>query len=223
MRRVISGVLVAVAWAISLTATAAAAGERATVTLRIHDYVALPKRPLARTQSMVSAYYRAINVDTKWRSVMQPLRQPSTSYDAALFDVRDLTVIILSRSMALEKVLPEGAVGSAPIDAAANGRIAYVLYDRVVAAALGAGWDPVDFMSVVIAHEIGHLLLPRGSHTADGLMRGHWEIDDLRRVDRRTLTFTDGQAELMRQTLLSYDVAPHMSEPQVGPVKRKVF
>jgi hypothetical protein len=218
MRRAVRGLVVALAWTISATATAAAAGpgKRATVSLRIHDYVALPKRPLARTQSLVSAYYRAIKVDTQWRAVIQPRREPQAPAASVHIELQDLTVIILNRSMALEKELPDGAVGSAATTTDANGRIAYVLYDRVVAAALGAGWDPIDLMSVVIAHEIGHLLLPHGSHTPEGLMRGRWEVDDLRRIDRRTLRFTDRQAEQMRRLLLSYDL-PRVEKKRSGP------
>jgi hypothetical protein len=216
MRRVTTGLVMALAWAASATVMAAGPDDRATVTVRIHDYVELPKRPLARTQSLVSAYYRAIRVDTKWRAVMQPSRLSSAT-PPTLHDDRDLTVIILSHSMALEKDLPDDAVGTAATTTDAPGRIAYVLYDRVVAAAVGAGWDPVDFMGVVIAHEIGHLLLPYGSHSPDGLMRGHWAVDDLRNVDRRTLKFSDGQAEQMRQLLLSYDLAPQLHPGPAGP------
>jgi hypothetical protein len=218
MRRAAVTALVMV-WvsAISTLATAAGPEDRATINVRIHDYVALPKKPLARTQSLVSAYYRAIRVDTRWRAVMQPSRLPEAASTACIYDIRDLTVIILSHAMALEKELPDDAVGSAATTPEARGRIAYVLYDRVVAAALGAGWDPVDFMSVVIAHEIGHLLLPHGSHTPDGLMRGHWEMNDLRTVDRRTLKFSEDQAEQMRQMLLSYDLAPQLQAGRTGP------
>jgi hypothetical protein len=216
MRRVMTGLVVMLVWAISAAAAGADDG-RATVTVRIHDYVALPEKPLARAQSLVSAYYRAIHVETKWRAVMQPLRQPPPRGPARSHDRRDLTVIILSNAMAQEKQLPDDAVGSAATTTEAPGRIAYVLYDRVVAAALGAGWDPVDFMGVVIAHEIGHLLLPHGSHTSDGLMRGHWAMDDLRNVDRSTLRFSEGQAEQMRQMLLGYDLAPQMADGRSGP------
>jgi hypothetical protein len=164
----------------------------------------------------VSAYYRAIQVNTVWRAVMQPSRQPVLSGPLHPHDARDLTVIILSQAMSLGKALPDDAIGSAATALNAPGRIAYVLYDRVVAAALRARWDLVEFMSVVIAHEIGHLLLPHGSHTPDGLMRGNWELTDLQNVDRSTLRFSDGQAEQMRQVLLRYELAPQMATAPAG-------
>jgi hypothetical protein len=75
------------------------------------------------------------------------------------------------------------------------------MYDRVAASAIQADWDVGDFMAVVVAHEVGHLLLPIGSHSPDGLMRGHWDVNDLRQTDPRALSFTAGQAELIRDTL----------------------
>ena len=56
-------------------------------------------------------------------------------------------------------------------------------------------------MAFVVAHEVGHLLLPIGSHSPDGLMRGRWDVNDLRRTDPRAISFTPRQAELIRDTL----------------------
>ena len=54
-------------------------------------------------------------------------------------------------------------------------------------------------------------------NTPEGLMRGHWEMNDLRSIDRRTLKFSDGQAEQMRQVILSDDPAPPMNARRSGP------
>jgi hypothetical protein len=52
-----------------------------------------------------------------------------------------------------------------------------------------------------MAHEIGHLLLPSGSHSSRGLMRGDWNLEDLRQVDRRRLKFSAREGELIRDVL----------------------
>ena len=52
----------------------------------------------------------------------------------------------------------------------------------------------------VMAHEVGHLLLPHG-HSATGLMRANWDAADLRRAVYRQLNFTAEQAELIRARL----------------------
>jgi hypothetical protein len=213
MRAVMAGLVMGLAW--TMATTAAGAEDLATVRVRIHDYAEVPVKPLTRVQSLVSGYYRDIRVETQWQTVVQPLRDPPEL--ALPADTQDLTVIILSSAMVLGKSWPDHAVGSAATAAHAHGRIAYVLYDRVVAAALVAGWDPVDFMSVVMAHEIGHLLLPQGSHSPDGLMRANWGLADLRAIDRRTLRFNAQQAEQMHQVALSYDRAAQPEEQATTP------
>lgn len=201
MRRAVVCAMVLIATPMSAAMTAAERGADLAVAIRIHDYVAIPSRTLVRAQLLVSEYYRAIKVETKWRAIMRPSKQAGEAHQVSESEVRDLTVIIVNESMARQLPLPANAVGSAATTPSASGRIAYVLYDRVVAAALGSGWETVDLMSVVIAHEVGHLLLPWGSHTSAGLMRTDWRTDDLRRVDRRTLTFSDDQAEHIRRVL----------------------
>jgi hypothetical protein len=50
----------------------------------------------------------------------------------------------------------------------------------------------------VRAHELGHLLLGLGSHSASGLMRVRWRKKDLELVAKRSLFFLPWQAERMR-------------------------
>jgi hypothetical protein len=56
-------------------------------------------------------------------------------------------------------------------------------------------WD-VDVSTLlahVIAHEVGHLLLPRMPHSATGLMKAEWDRALLREATAGSLTFTDAQ------------------------------
>jgi hypothetical protein len=50
----------------------------------------------------------------------------------------------------------------------------------------------------VMAHEIGHLLLGTNSHSALGLMRPHWQKEELRSMEMGTLLFTPQQGKQMR-------------------------
>jgi hypothetical protein len=65
--------------------------------------------------------------------------------------------------------------------------------------AMGTRGDDIDLMSLVIAHEIGHLLLPYGSHSETGVMRSRWEVRELRSLDVRQLGFTPYQAQQIRR------------------------
>jgi hypothetical protein len=45
----------------------------------------------------------------------------------------------------------------------------------------------------VMAHEIGHLLLGRNSHSVSGIMRGTWGSAELRAIAQGALRFTRGE------------------------------
>jgi hypothetical protein len=74
-------------------------------------------------------------------------------------------------------------------------RLAMVLYGRVEQRAREGGVDAGTVLGHVIAHELGHLLLRRASHSATGLMRA--ELDTSLAAQGRLL-FTDDEARTLR-------------------------
>ena len=76
--------------------------------------------------------------------------------------------------------------------------MAYVFYSRLQMIALASRGEDLNLMGLVIAHEIGHLLLPYGSHSETGVMRSRWELRELERHDVRQLGFTPFQAQQIR-------------------------
>ena len=59
-----------------------------------------------------------------------------------------------------------------------------------------------DLLGYVVVHELGHLLLGLGSHSAEGVMRGKWDMVTLRQAAHGTLIFSAGEAERMRARCL---------------------
>jgi hypothetical protein len=112
-----------------------------------------------------------------------------------------VTVIILTPPMAARGRIEEGALGLAAVPVEGMGRIAYAIYDRVRDTAARAAMNEDDLLGFVMAHEIAHLLLPRGSHTQTGLMRGHWTVRDLQQIDVLTLGFAPEEASGIRRML----------------------
>ena len=178
------------------------------MTIAIDDYAAVPSDQLDRAQSLVTQLYAAIGVQTDWLET----RRVSNLASGTLMGVNvvspDLRVIVLGAQMANTGALSSDAVGSAPGTRTERGRIAYVFYDRLRMIALTSYQDDGGPLGVVIAHEIGHLLLPYGSHSETGLMRGLWSARALRRVDFRTLGFTPSQAHEIRRRVSGAFTAP---------------
>jgi hypothetical protein len=58
-------------------------------------------------------------------------------------------------------------------------------------------------LGAAIAHELGHLFLPSGGHSARGLMRAPWDRVDILNADGPGLRFTPEQGALIRARLES--------------------
>jgi len=55
-----------------------------------------------------------------------------------------------------------------------------------------------DLLGCIVVHELGHLLLGKNSHSAEGLMRAKWEVWELREAARGNLLFTKSESQRMR-------------------------
>ena len=75
-----------------------------------------------------------------------------------------------------------------------------VFYDRSME--LHSDWNVSlsDILGNVMAHELGHLLLGSHSHSRAGIMRAHWQGEELHRLSRGNLWFTSEQASHTRET-----------------------
>ena len=59
-----------------------------------------------------------------------------------------------------------------------------------------------DMLAYCIAHEIGHLLLPAGSHSPTGIMRARWRSTDFTLIATGRLLFTREEAKLIKDEAL---------------------
>ncbi len=66
-------------------------------------------------------------------------------------------------------------------------------------------------LGVVIAHELGHLILGAG-HTEDGIMQGRWEGREIRAMEKRWLLFDKFQADAIHYFLIRPDSKMSMQE-----------
>jgi len=73
--------------------------------------------------------------------------------------------------------------------------------DYIVAFASQTRQDLSGIVALVLAHEIGHVLLPAPAHTDIGLMQVPWDERALEQFADRTLLFTARQGALMRTRL----------------------
>ena len=177
------------------------------VTIQIHDYWHASSQTLSRARQIVTAMYERIGVRAEWMGVVQqsewhPGSPRRDAISIARIPIAQVTLIILTPKMAARAHVEEGALGFAAVPTEGMGRIAYAIYDRVRDTAARAAMNEDDLLGFVMAHEIAHLMLPRGSHADVGLMRGHWNVGDFRQTDVLKLAFSPEQASEIRSTLL---------------------
>jgi hypothetical protein len=189
---------VVLTWVIASGASAIASGT--VVRIRIYDYVHLSSEAIARAQALVTRIYRSIGVQSCWTHTAPPPELQCSESESA--DIHDLFVILLDSEMSDRLPVADDVAGMAAVAATGGGRIAYVFFERVTLAAKGTGVDPMDVLGLVMAHEIGHLLLPAKAHSLTGLMRPRWHIAEFRegRLSSQ-FRFTDAEAALIRQGL----------------------
>lgn len=175
------------------------------VTIQIHDYWHVPGGSLTRAREVVTAMYERIGVRTEWTGVVQQNehRPGSAPRDSiSRLPIAQVTLIILTPRMAARGRVEEGALGFAAVPTEGMGRIAYAIYDRITETAARAAMNEDDLLGFVMAHEIAHLMLPRGAHAEGGLMRGRWNVRDFQQTDVLKLGFSPEQATAIRSTLL---------------------
>lgn len=167
----------------------AAAAQVAPVELpvEVRDLARVPSMVMRETQAEVERTFLAAGVRITWadpggalRSEVPPLR---------LFLVGAPPPTVLNDEEPLVATL-----GLAPESAT----WAQVFYGRVAAAVARRQVSISVILAHVIAHELGHLLLPPNSHTTIGVMRR--SVDLTHPAFRR---FSDDHARLMRAALLS--------------------
>jgi hypothetical protein len=79
-----------------------------------------------------------------------------------------------------------------------RGTMVYVFFGRVEHFARAHRIRSSTMLAHVIAHEIGHLLLPKGWHSDRGLMRGTWDRAQVDNAVRGGLTFTTDEIRIIR-------------------------
>jgi hypothetical protein len=174
------------------------------VTIQIHDYASVSSQSWSRATNVVSRLYGKIGVRTEWIGVVRPGERrahSSNGHKSGRVPIGQLTVIVLTPQMAARGRVADGVLGYAAVPMEGMGRIAFVIYDRVRQWAAKTATDEVELLGFVMAHEIGHLLLPPGTQSETGLMKGHWNLLDLRQLDVRELEFPALEARRVRKTL----------------------
>jgi hypothetical protein len=174
------------------------------LTIQIHDYAHVPGAVLSHASDTVSRIYERIGVRIDWVGVAHPGERRGESHrrdKTQRSSVAQMTIVILTPKMAARAGVAEGVLGYAAVAEEGMGRIAFAIHERVRTAARQGPTNEADLLGFVMAHEIGHLLLPGGSGSDTGPMQNHWNTRELRGFDPLKLEFSAEQALQIRSTI----------------------
>lgn len=153
--------------------------------IEMRDLALVPAAVLRDTKAEVEQIFLASGVRTVWA-------RPGWSDDPP-----PLTLYLVGGSLPLPRGNDDPGATIVGL-AAQSGNWAQVFYGRVAAAAAERPVSISLILAHVIAHELGHLLLPPASHTPVGIMR---QAVDLHHPALRR--FTNDQSRLIRGSLAS--------------------
>jgi hypothetical protein len=177
-----------------------AAGEAgASVVVLVDDRAKVPPHVLDLTEQQAARIYKQTGVRIVWRSAPEPVATegPVESHDA--FTVR---LVIQAKFRGAPGAGSPFLMGAAPDTAVDCGGVAYLFFDQVVAFSNIMLLDPALVLGTVAAHEVGHLLLRRQGHSAEGLMRASWTPDDWERAGAGHLLFSPSERAAVRKRIL---------------------
>ena len=169
--------VIAVMLAAASVADAAEPGQLPVIHLEMHNDAEVPALVLQRSQDEVARIFAKAGFAVEWTAT------------GPRFIVQMVTDAPVSSGAAPPRL---GVASRTPAGATAQ-----IFFDQVHDLALSCRVDVGTLLAYVVAHEIGHLLLPRATHSLTGLMKADWDSDTVREAATGSLTFTGSQLKTL--------------------------
>jgi hypothetical protein len=169
------------------------------ISISVHDYADVPTPLLAAAEDQAREIFRRAGLETVWMNCSPKLEkvEPGSCYFS---DTTHLTLKISPHAMNAKVRDRIEVLGTSYPDEKGAGYFAYVFYERIQELAQRRRLGHA-LLADVMAHEIGHLLLGSTSHSASGIMCGHWNYEQLRNVSEGAMAFVPAQSRIMRDRL----------------------
>lgn len=177
------------AW-VGLPANAGAQSASPPVLVLLKNDANVPPAVVAKAQAEVVRLYGLIGVEVTWvTEVPEPGRR--------------LRIVCLVAWEPADPRIPESALGATNTGPGGRANLAYVFWRRVERPSQRFAAAQHILLGVVIAHELGHMLLPNQSHAKHGLMEAPWNSEHFRAASAGLLHFADESGQLIRRGLIA--------------------
>jgi hypothetical protein len=196
--RISTCVLAAAVGAAIPTPSAAAEGRSRSIDVVVHDSAGVPAEVLERARAVTASVLAKAGIRIAWMDERRaeclkrlgPDAPERRAFLTSIFAIR----IVVGSTAEGHRATPDTLGQAAP-----GARLATVFQRLVEQRARDGGVDVALVLGHVIAHELGHLLLRRASHSAAGVMQ---RTLDLPVAAQGRLVFTDDEARRMTNNAL---------------------
>ena len=172
----------------------AQAGQ-STLEIYVYNQAGVPAGILSQAEKQSTRIFRFAGFQTKW--VECSTAEVVGIECNGLPQPGDVVLQIVHET----RKLKADVFGAAFLGQDGTGEYTNVFYDRVND--LNRDWKVplAEVLGHVMAHEVGHLLLGLNAHSVSGIMRGYWDSEELKAIERGRLLFSAEQSRLMRGRL----------------------
>ena len=155
------------------------------IAIGIYDYTHIAKPVLAVAESQTTSLFERFGVYLVWAHCLD---RGSVSPCTPLLSPGFIQLNLISRSMGSKIAMNDKRLG------VTLGETIYILY-QPIEETIGAK-DPErgQILARIIAHELGHVFLPRKAHSDEGIMRPSWRLQDL----QNEISFTSEEEKQIR-------------------------
>jgi hypothetical protein len=176
--------------------------------VRLYDTTSGTGEIRGKALSTAAAVVRDAGIPVEWRDCTRAGSQPGCQqprlgdFIVRIVPAANPGTVPVRHSLQLRTVRSEEQLqlGVAVLDPVTlTGQMATVFQEPVQRLASRTGVDPATLLGRAIAHEIGHLLLRTTSHSATGLMREVWSLEELTSNDDDDWRFAAGDRRRLQE------------------------
>lgn len=171
--------------------------EPLTIVLVVVNEGEVHETVLARAKAEAARTYRLLGITLVWSRTIEYSGPPRLLVNI-VSKPNDVSTL---RHELAAKSAHAGVLGVAPGHQDRRDLAVWAFYARIQDTAAMLGLDSGVLLGHVIAHELGHLLLPYDSHSQTGIMRAGWDKAQATNAVMGTLAFDGGQSALIRRSV----------------------
>jgi hypothetical protein len=164
--------------------------------VQVYNLAGVPEGTLVQAEETAASIFHNAGIKLLWADCSSLHKEIEHRVCSTIESAPVVIIKILPQVMAERSGIPQRKFG-----AAVPPNLAFILFDRVEKITRDTGFSRPRVLGHIMAHELGHLMLPAETHSAHGIMSETLISRDCERPGIMLLMFTRAQGGRMRQRL----------------------